>query len=295
MFVDAIELVSRYTRPIHTIARAWESPTIMPGASTLFFVNADGWALTCGHVARSLMASDQLSQKYAAFKSERAAIPMAPKRRQSIQQLERKYSYSRGAVFDVKNRFMACVEGNLSLDIRLHAEVDVALLKFKDYSRLLCDTFPMFAKDDGSLKQGKFLCRLGFPFPEFTNFAYDAAADAIQWTAAGREHSPRFPIDGMVTRHLPGKDGRTTAGFELSTPGLKGQSGGPAFDTDGRIWGMQSATKHLDLDFDVDIEVLRAGQKRRVQESAFLHVGHCVHVSLLKAFMRSNGVDFLEG
>ena len=42
---------------------------------------------------------------------------------------------------------------------------------------------------------------------------------------------------------------------------------------------------YLDLGFDVDIEVLRAGQRRRVQESAVLHAGHCVHVNVLKEFM----------
>jgi hypothetical protein len=58
---------------------------------------------------------------------------------------------------------------------------------------------------------------------------------------------------------------------------------------------MQAATNHLDLDFDVDIEVLRDGKKRRIQESAFLHVGHCVHVDALKRFMREHNVAFQEG
>lgn len=136
------------------------------------------------------------------------------------------------------------------------------------------------------------LCRLGFPFPEFTNFEFDPVADQIRWTTTGRSDSPQFPIDGMVTRHLLGPGGVT--GFELSTPGLKGQSGGPAFDSSGRVWGMQSATNHLDLDFDVDMDVLRNGQKRRVKDSAFLHVGHCIHVDVLKQFMRDNGVAFQE-
>jgi hypothetical protein len=81
----------------------------------------------------------------------------------------------------------------------------------------------------------------------------------------------------------------------MSTPGLRGQSGGPAFDTEGRVWGMQSSTKHLDLDFDVDIEVLRGGRRKRVTNSPFLHVGNCIHVNVLKSFMRSMGVKFQEG
>jgi hypothetical protein len=98
----------------------------------------------------------------------------------------------------------------------------------------------------------------------------------------------------MVTRHL-GDAAGAVVGFELSTPGLRGQSGGPAFDTDGRVWGMQFGTNHLDLNFDVDVDVVRDGNKKHVKDSAFLHVGHCVHVDALKAFMQQHGVGFAEG
>jgi hypothetical protein len=83
-------------------------------------------------------------------------------------------------------------------------------------------------------------------------------------------------------------------GFELSTPGLRGQSGGPAFDVDGRILGMQAATGHLDMNFDIEQAVFRAGKKKNVKDYAFLHVGHCIHVSVLKEFMTENGVKFIE-
>jgi hypothetical protein len=97
----------------------------------------------------------------------------------------------------------------------------------------------------------------------------------------------------MVTRRLRGADGNIF-GFEMSTPGLRGQSGGPAFDIEGKVWGMQFATKHLDLNFDVDQEVLRQGTKKRVVDSAFLHVGLCIHVDILKSFMKDKGVRFSE-
>ncbi len=80
----------------------------------------------------------------------------------------------------------------------------------------------------------------------------------------------------------------------MSTPGLRGQSGGPAFDPDTKVWGVQYGTNHLDLDFDVDQEVYRSGIKKKVKDSAFLHVGHCVHVDILKAFMTQHGVKFPE-
>jgi hypothetical protein len=293
LFVSGIGTAARYTRPIHTITRVWGSTTVIPGAATLFFVNADGWALTCKHVASQLAAADQVLAKFAAFKTERAQLPTSKKSRHLLRALERKHGYANGVPIEMYNRFINCVEGPLQLEARLHASVDVALLKFNNFTKLGPDTFATFAQNGTDLKQGKVLCRLGFPFPEFTNFEYDAAADQIRWTTTGRSDSPQFPIDGMVTRHLQGPGGGVI-GFELSTPGLKGQSGGPAFDSSGRVWGMQAATNHLDLDFDVDMDVLRNGQKRRVKDSAFLHVGHCIHVDVLKQFMRDNGVTFQE-
>ena len=82
--------------------------------------------------------------------------------------------------------------------------------------------------------------------------------------------------------------------FELTTPGLRGQSGGPAFDRDGKIWGMQSQTCHLDLNFDIEQDVFRAGKRKRITSYPFLHAGRCVHVDVLKDFMRQHSIAFSE-
>lgn len=292
MFTNAIETAAQFARPIHTISRLLGTTTVIPGAATLFFVNADGWALTCKHVAAQLAFSDQVLKKFTSFKAERAKLSTGKKSRQLLRSLEHKFGFSAGTPVELYHRFINCVDGPLELEVHLHPSLDVALLRFKNFTRLGVSAFPVFARNGQDLKQGKFLCRLGFPFPEFTNFEYDQMAEQIRWTTSGRLDTPRFPIEGMVTRHLSGPGG--VVGFELSTPGLRGQSGGPAFDVEGRVWGMQAATNHLDLDFDVDAEVLRNGQKRRVKDSAFLHVGHCVHVDVLKQFMRDNNAAFQE-
>ena len=291
MFVSAIDTVARFTFPLHVITRMWGDRTVFPGAATIFFVNADGWALTCKHVAGQLQYSDQLLAKHAKFKAERAHLLPGKKSRNALKALTRKYEYSNDVPVEVHLRFMNCGTGHQQVTVRSHPSLDVALLKFSNFTSR--GPFAVFAQHGDELKQGQFLCRLGFPFPEFTNFEYDAVSDQARWTTTGRAETPRFPLDGMVTRHLIDPGG-IVVGFEVSTPGLRGQSGGPAFDAEGRVWGMQSATNHLDLDFDVDMDVLRKGQKHRVKDSAFLHVGHCVHVNALKQFMRDNGVNFQE-
>ena len=274
MFVHAIEVACSFTRPIHSISRNYGSTLIQPGAATLFFVNSDGWALTCKHVANQLLVAEQILKKKTAFSKE-LATP-ADKKRKQRRELERKYGYSQKTIFELYNNFVNCIEGPLNVKVRIHSDLDIALLHFFDFTQLKCNVFPIFAVTGSDLKHGKFLCRLGYPFPEFSNFTYDSTIDKIQWTKSGRADTPCFPIEGMVTRHVVDSTNQVI-GFEMSTPGLRGQSGGPVFDSEGRIWGMQAATAHLDLDFDINQEVVRNGTKKQVTDSAFLHVGHCIH------------------
>lgn len=293
MFVEAIEKAGGFTRPLHTISRNYGSTTIQPGTSTIFFVNPDGWALTCRHIGDMLRVSEAINRKANEFRQEIEAHKDSGNRSRMPPGLEKKYGYSGKVTFEIYNSFLNCVDTMTGFDIFSHPEYDIALIKFKGFNRILCETFPVFPADASSLKQGKMLCRLGFPFPEFTNFEYNRETDRIIWTSGGRPGTPRFPLEGMVTRFVLDGKGYQFA-FELSTPGLRGQSGGPAFDTEAKVWGMQFATHHLDLNFDVDQEVLRQGVPTRIRDSAFLHVGRCIHVEVLKDFMRKNNVSFTE-
>jgi len=293
MFTQAIEIATKFTRPVHSIFRNYGSTYIQSGTATFFFVNPDGWALTCGHVADQLVAEKGLNEKAEAFKNELSALMGTQKKKRLLKELEKKYGYSKNTPFELHNRLKNCVEGIAKLHVVKHQKVDVALIQFQDFTRLLCDTFPIFPSDTSGLQPGKFLCRLGFPFPEFTNFEYDEENDQIIWTDTGRIVTPGFPIEGMITRRVENDEGNIT-GFELSTPGLRGQSGGPAFDMDGKVWGIQYKTKHLDLNFDIDQKVMRKGIEKRVTDSPFLHTGRCVHIDVIKSFMKDNNVQFTE-
>jgi hypothetical protein len=292
MFVTAVAKASTFTKPISFITRFYDSIEIQPDTATLFIVNADGWALTCRHVLDAILACDQIAARRAAFQADIAAIK-GKRSRNAIRNVAKKHQFDSQPVLEQLYRFGGCVDTMTGFDWHRHDKYDVALLRFKGYLKLLCSEFPVFAAKGADLQQGKALCRLGFPFPEFSDFAYDAAKDAIGWTTSGATNFPRFPIDGMVSRLV--SDGSTVFEFELTTPGLRGQSGGPAFDTEARIWGMQSRTGHLDLNFDVAQDVFREGKKKRITSSPFLHVGRCVHVDVLKDFMRKHGVSFVEG
>ena len=69
---------------------------------------------------------------------------------------------------------------------------------------------------------------------------------------------------------------------------------GRSTTNDGKICGMQSQTCHLDLNFDIEQDVFRAGKKKKITSYPFLHAGRCVHVDVLKDFMRQHNVAFME-
>lgn len=107
----------------------------------------------------------------------------------------------------------------------MHPSQDLAILVFKGFTKTLYQGYARFKSDDNDIRQGKQLCRLGFPFPEFNNFKYNYKTDEIEWTKEGNPWSPSFPIEGIVTRMLA-PNGKIV-GIEMSSPGLRGQSGGP--------------------------------------------------------------------
>lgn len=73
MFERAVKLASKFTRSLHTITRAYGTNDVEPGAATLFFVNDEGWALTCKHVTDLLVQSGAINQTYENFKATVAA------------------------------------------------------------------------------------------------------------------------------------------------------------------------------------------------------------------------------
>ncbi len=292
MFVDAIEKVSAFTRPIMFITRNYGSESVVPGLGTMFFVNDQGVAVTCKHMAALILNADKVNAKYAEFKKERSTLAAADVRR-GLKALEKKYGLTGDAAANMKINFLDVPAPFKGFTIHMHPKYDLAVIKFNGFERLNYDSRNIFLLGDGSkVKQGKSLCRLGYPFPEYTNYEYNKEKDDIEFTKA-HAAVPRFPIDGIVTRHMANAEGEVY-GIEMSTPGLRGQSGGPLFDTDGVIYGMQFATHHLHLGFDMENRQMTInGRTKTINNQPFLHVGQCLHINVIKAFLDSLGIEYL--
>ncbi len=294
MFIEAIEQVSNFTRPVHSIQRTYSGKQVIPSAGTLFFVNEEGYAVTCKHVAEMLLSAEHINQHYNQFKSEKNKALTDARHKQLVKGLEMKHQLTPASTIQLKNNFVDCVDTMTGFNFHLHPTLDLAIIQFNGYNKLLYKDHAWFLKDDAKIKQGQFLCRLGFPFPEFTNYTYNTATDDIEWTQTGLNVSPRFPIEGMVTRFLADEPNKIY-GIEMSTPGLRGQSGGPLFDKSGLVCGMQFSTKHLHLGFDIiDKEIMINNGTKKISDYSFIHLGQCIHVSAIKSFLKEHNVRFYE-
>nr|WP_245323553.1 trypsin-like peptidase domain-containing protein [Methanomicrobium sp. W14] len=170
-----------------------------------------------------------------------------------------------------------------------NSKLDLAVAKLKDFRPQRSPEYPGFKKS-GEIFPGKSVCKLGFPFnsidsefiqkddKKFFKFLNNPFPMAI------------FPMDGIITRNL--EFGKTKDGFdnlfiETSSPGLRRQSGGPIFDTNGIVWGIQSRTSHLSLDFSPKIK--RNGKE--IEENQFINLGIGVHPVTINQFLERNKIE----
>jgi hypothetical protein len=293
MFEKAIEKALGFTKPLHTISRTYGG-LIIPGTATLFFVNDSGVAVTCKHVMNLIPTADNLNLTYSKFREERNNLVKDNKYKRNLNGLELKYKYHSETTVQLKNMFMNCFDKIEQITFHVHPTLDLAIVEFKGFEKILYNSHASFVKTSSNMKQGKYLCRLGYPFPEFNNFKHDPVKDDIEWTTEGISASPAFPIDGIITRFVGDTTGKIS-GIEMSTPGLRGQSGGPLFDVNGTVYGMQFATNHLHLGFDMkEKEIVSDGKKSKVSNYPFLHVGRCIHVDEIKTFLTEHKIVFTE-
>jgi hypothetical protein len=171
-----------------------------------------------------------------------------------------------------------------------YGELDLAIGRLEGFDAATVPAFPRFKDPETTLEPGVSLCKLGFPFHEIRS-SFDERAETFSFLP-GSLPIPFFPIEGIYTRNVnfgPAKEAPHDALFlETSSPGLRGQSGGPVLDVDGVVWAIQSRTTHYPLGFTPSV----TEGDRTITEHQFLHVGLGVHTSTIVACLRDRGVSF---
>lgn len=294
MFADAIEKVSGFTKPILFISKGYKNFTIHPGTATMFFVNDNGVAVTCKHVAQAIINAEAVNKKYYEFKNNRAALEKLANKKEKLKALEKQYDYREGVIVNQKCNFVGAVAPISTFTVHFHESLDIAIIEFKGFENKFYTGHAVFAKDSNQVRPGDFLCRVGYPFPEFNNYNYNHETDDIEWSNVGNHNIPRFPVEGMVTRFV-GNENAEIIGIELSTPGFMGHSGGPLFDKDGKIYGMQFVTRHLHMGFDINnLNMIVNGKEQTINNQPFLHVGNCITGNSIKEFLDRFNIEYFE-
>ena len=152
--------------------------------------------------------------------------------------------------------------------------------------------YPVFKDPSKGFEVGTSLCKLGFPFHSITP-TWNPTTDMFELPPEAVP-LPRFPIEGIFTRivGVPGA-GASALNYpllllETSSPGLKGQSGGPIFDAKGSIWAIQCITAHYQLGFSPPVP----GGAKDQKEHQFLNVGLGTHVETVLGLFQERGITF---
>lgn len=281
MFVDAFALAKHFTRPIVISTRRLDG-RVESAVATYVLLNAEGWFLTAGHVFGPWRDFEMHLPEVQGYRAAGAAIAADP----SLDADRRQGDLARLAATVDLAWIENCsawwgIDGLSFRDVSVIGDLDLAIGRLEPTS-LLAGPYPTFKNPEVGFLPGRSLCRLGFPFEQVA-VSFDPARSAF---SLDQLQLALFPIEGILTRlvALPGSPAQF---IETSSPGLRGQSGGPVCDSRGRIWGIQSRTAHIALGFNPTVT---AGG-RTFEEHQFINLGWAVHVRLVLDALRARGVQ----
>jgi len=287
MFADAYEKVSVFTHPIVVSVRHFDG-TVRCSLGAFLILNPSGWAITVAHLLEVVPAFRQHSKEIAEYKKQVAAIEQDDQL--SIKQKRRKIRCIKSNSKWITNYSLWWGrDGVRSQKVIILPEADLAVARLEPFDPKAVPEYPVL-KNPSTLRCGTSLCRLGYPFHNI-EATYHEETNSFE-LAPGSLPVPRFPIEGIYTRNVvvgKSRDGKREIKFlETSSPGLRGQSGGPIFDTNGTVWAIQSKTTHFPLGFSPKVKK----NGREVEENQFLNVGWGVHPEVIVGFLRDNKIEF---
>jgi hypothetical protein len=283
MFADGYKQCAQFLRPV-IISQLNGAGQCGASIGSYIHVNDEGWIMTAAHIVELANGWGDHRTRLEAIDQEiddlSASSKPASGKRKRIEQLR-----SEAATMVRLYDYWWAYDGAKLVDVAMIKEADIAVGRLEPFDRSMVPAYPTFKDPSKGVACGTAVCRLGYPFAEiavsFANGRFEIPGDVYGL--------PRFPNEGIVTRQIMlGANPNFKVGFiETSTPGLKGQSGGPIFDANGTVWGIQSQTKHLSLGFSPQVP----GSPSQM-EHQFLNVGWGTHPDTIVGLMRQVGVKF---
>jgi len=279
MFSSAVKAATQFTRAV-IVSYVDGAGACHSAMGTYIVVNDQGWILTAFHLVELYQKLTDAKAQMQQYQQQRLAIEhdatlndwqrkkklhkLGPPRKEWVQDFSFWWQHTAWKMDTA----------------HVIKEADIALCHLSGFDPAAVGGYPTFKDPSKAIDAGTSLCRLGFPFlevkPQYANGQFQLGTLTLTY----------FPNEGILTRIVAVRDDpRDFIGFiETSSPGLRGQSGGPIFDSKGIVWGIQSHTGHLPLGFSPPIPGGNAGEV----EHQFLNVGRGAHpatiVGLLTKF-----------
>lgn len=276
MFKQAYDIASKYTQPLIVAYRFFDK-SVDSGLGTFIILNDEGWIMTAAHNLEVSFAFNQHQQEMKEFQEKVDKINANTQLKEHQRKnLAKAIKPNPKWVTDFMIWFGA---DNINIqEFHVYGDHDIAFLRIDKSAIKGFTDFPKI-KNPNNLKNGTSLCKLGFPFYPI-NATFDDTAKKFIFPP-NLLPIPRFPIEGIYTRNLitgKSQDGTMDVMYiETSSPGLKGQSGGPIVDTDGHIYAVQSKNLTLPLGFKGTVEI----NGKKVEENQFINVGIGVHTQTI--------------
>jgi hypothetical protein len=288
MFREACTKARSFTLPVFLLRRDGAG-NCSGSIGTFVVVNKEGWIVTAGHIVEQLEKLLKEENEYKEWERARAAIDgdaslSAKEKNRQLTKLQRPPKQKTSRAVGVWAQFPGAARPKI-VSGACAPLVDLGVGKLEPFDPAWVKEYPVFKDPTKNYEPGVSLCTMGFPFHKVEP-TWDPATNRFL-LPPNSFPAPLFPIDGIYTRGIevipdppiPGPAPFPQKWLETSATGLRGQSGGPIFDSKGTIWAIQCQTHSYALGFDK-------------VPNQYLNVGIGVHAETVLGLFRELGMDF---
>jgi hypothetical protein len=291
MFAKACAIARNYTLPI-IISHRNAKGDCSAGIGTFVVINEEGWFVTAFHVISQIDKLIKGNEDYKGLLLKREKIendstllPHTKKKALNALKIDPNS-------IDNFSVFMGWTGVGIGV---VHAipDIDLAIGQLTNFDKTKVKDYPHFKDSSKPMEQGTSLCKLGFPFHNIKPTFQEGKGFELP---AGSFPIPIFPIEGIFTRkiniNIPDAPPYPLMFIETSSPGLRGQSGGPTFDITGTIWAIQSQTRHFKLGFGSNNPTNQNNKEAEHLRNQYLNVGWGIHAQTITGFLNEKNIKF---
>lgn len=289
MFKDAYKIARGFTLPV-IVSHRTVAGDCYSGIGACVVVNDEGWVVTAFHIIDAYQKLVTAAKRTREVQAKIDAVD-ADKTLSHSERKKRLAPIGKISPSDIQRCSIwwggRAVKASGFGGIKV---ADLGVAKLEPWNKDWVKIYPTFKDPTKDFDNGTMLCKLGFPF-HHVKPTWDAAKGFL--LPKGALPVPLFPIEGIFTRTAnievagaPNPPPFPLRWVETSSPGLKGQSGGPTFDQHGTIWAIQSQVRPIPLGFE------GVAPKASQKVPQFLNVGLGVHPDTIFGVFKQLGIKF---